>query len=408
MKLLRVRATNHKSFRGVSELDLTRPGFTTNRPRKGKSWDNVTYPAIVLYGANGSGKSNMLDALRFICEAIHKSASSWLDNETMVRSPFRLTQEGRQSPSDYEIDFVHEDIRYHYTFTIDAEGIVAEQLIQYRSSRPAVLLERSRSDKICRVEHEDFDGVNPRALAWATIRVNAIETTSNLRQVAQALVDGFVLGGSVPGSMGFYLEHMIDSDRVSPEFLARLAQVADTGIANIYVSEPDHRLPFKIRRKRLVFEHGGADEGGDLMIRDESSGTLSWLVLMLHAWEALTHGGVYVVDELDSSLHPKLCELIYSLFTDPHTNKHGAQIIATTHDVSLLSVGKTLGMEKPQFWMVEKNFYGESEIFSLADFADLRAGSNLERQYLSGRLGAIPTIDPIFLYNALQGSDDEE
>ena len=149
------------------------------------------------------------------------------------------------------------------------------------------------------------------------------------------------------------------------------------------------------RRLRLLH-----DVSGNLLpleLADESEGTLAWLRLMPELFRVLASGGLLVVDELDSSLHPAISSRLLELFQDPATNPHGGQIIFTTHDTSLLG-----HLNRDEVWITEKRPDGSTELIALSDFrgTNVRRSTNLERGYLQGRFGGVPLVDEFLLRDA--------
>jgi uncharacterized protein len=130
-------------------------------------------------------------------------------------------------------------------------------------------------------------------------------------------------------------------------------------------------------------------------IGEESGGTLAWLSMLPQCLETLGTGGVLVVDEIDSSLHPRLTAYLVGLFQDPNTNPHDGQLLFTTHDTTLL--GPVLGeqvLHRDQVWFVEKNEGGDTRLYPLTDFRPC-VGENAERCYLAGSYGAVPTVPDV-------------
>ena len=226
----------------------------------------------------------------------------------------------------------------------------------------------------------------------------------------------------------------------SEEPLITLARIADTGITDIEVEDPD--LPpevadaikelfikksstQRVTREgktqtgsqnakedladiippNLLFHHG--DSGRTLEEDDESTGTLAWLALGMTAIDALKEGQVLVVDELGSSLHPQLSRLIIDWFDDPEVNTTGAQLVFTSHDMTLLDAGRGDRKKRAQVWFVEKGADGASELFNLSDFP-LQKGSNIVKQYLEGQFGGLPYTTPSLVYNLLNTRGTEE
>lgn len=160
-------------------------------------------------------------------------------------------------------------------------------------------------------------------------------------------------------------------------------------------SEDSEQLSEFIARN-LLFRHGTGN--GKLRESEESTGTMAWLALGTAVVNALRHGQVLVVDELGSSLHPQLSRLIIDWFEDPEINTTGAQLIFTSHDMTLLDAGRGNREKREQVWFVEKGADGASELFNLDDFS-LQKGSNIVKQYLEGRFGGIPYTAPSLIHN---------
>src|SRR5262249_51464548 len=148
------------------------------------------------------------------------------------------------------------------------------------------------------------------------------------------------------------------------------------------------------------FIHG---EGGiPLDLDEQSHGTRAWMVVVDHLLDVLMAGSVMVIDEIDSSLHPRLCARLIEIFQNPETNPRGAQLLITTHDATLL--GPMLGddvLDRDQIWFIDKGTSRETELFALTDFRP-RKDENTERRYLGGSYGAIPITSQYELQRALE------
>ena len=134
---------------------------------------------------------------------------------------------------------------------------------------------------------------------------------------------------------------------------------------------------------------------------------MAWLALGTAVVSALRNGRVLVVDELGSSLHPQLSHLIIDWSEDPLVNTSGAQLIFTSHDMTLLDAGRGDRGKREQVWFVEKDSDGVSELFNLADFP-LQKGSNIVKQYLEGRFGGVPYTVPSLIHKLLNPRTGEE
>ena len=444
MRIIEFSAENHRSFRDGFYLDLRRPGFRRTLPADGQSWEDVVFPVAAIFGANASGKSNIVKALSYVQEALRSSSSGWLDEEDMVREPFRLQGSARDSSSLYSLDFLLWDDftgqspeggelrRFRYEFEVSAKGIESERLLAYYSSKPTKLIDRARNDR----------GVSMRLAAGlgSKIRVSDRELVLSrasildvpiLSSICRKMLHGLNIAGGPQRKIAHRISALIrDIDRgdMTLEELSALAGLADLGISGIQIKE--ERLPDNLRanfaalaqaahkvrgaqlavgeRQRnedqqpipalepilltLSFEHGGSDGNGQhLRISDESDGTIAWLALGTAILDTLQHGSVLVVDELDASLHTSLAQVIIGIFNDRQSNPRGGQLIFTTHDVALLSPQADV-LSDGEVWFTEKNLEGVSDLYSLADFQDLRKNSNRQKQYLEGRFGGTPRL----------------
>ncbi|WP_454850397.1 AAA family ATPase [Promicromonospora soli] len=141
MILLRFRVENHRSIRDEAVLSLVRPSLTTLHPRDG-DWVSATTRVAGIYGANASGKSTVVDALKFFRATVMNSATSWSLHNKLPQQPFLLDPETKDSRSGYAVDFVLNDMRYQYGFVIDRDAVRQEWLFDYPSTKHRVLFER--------------------------------------------------------------------------------------------------------------------------------------------------------------------------------------------------------------------------------------------------------------------------
>lgn len=432
--LLRFRLANHRSIRDEAELSFT------NRKLRGVAapggqWSGATVRVAGIYGPNASGKSNLIHGLRFMVNAVRNSATSWMDRESFPHHPFAFDPECKEVASLYEIDFVVDGVRYTYGF--QARSFIAEEwLYSYPTSRRRVLFERSAGESISFGRHLQGDNVRiSKALTGSVLflslaAANKHPTLTRLqhgivRHIRFAAVDDVDRQQRLRWVTG-----MLTDERKMKEAVA-LLRFADVGIASVKIEDlvvdDQSRLKlskffeavrelsenidfnldkfFKEIERELKFVHGPSGEASShaLSISQESSGTIAWLALAVPALSSMRSGDVFVVDEVDASLHPRLSAALIDLFKDPDLNAQGGQLLFTSHDTSLL--GNLHGdlMDSDEVWFVEKDAGGASSLYSLSEFST-RSRDNFERRYLQGRYGAIPLIAREELKNAVLGA----
>jgi putative phage resistance protein len=386
-----------------------------------------------IYGANASGKTNVLDALHYMLGAIGSSATSWLEKPQFPRAPFALIPGQMTAPATFELEFIFSGKRYAYRFATDTNGVTEESL-HVVSTRWKQVFVRNADGRV-----KGLGGVSKVAQRELALSRAAQLGNTTVTPVWEALMRGFDLYHVGDGEVSARLDRIADQLQeraLSLDVLVTLAQIADTGITDIEVEEraippqfarllaqmitpptdaeqedtPDsssdeakHLSNFIARN--LLFRHG--TESGRLRHSDESTGTMAWLALGTAVVSALRHGRVLVVDELGASLHPQLSRLIVDWFDDPEINTTGAQLIFTSHDMTLLDAGRGDRDKREQVWFVEKGADGASELFNLADFP-LQKGSNIVKQYLEGRFGGVPYTVPSLIHTLLNTRAEEK
>lgn len=405
------RFANHKSFRDEQEL-LLMPAYDKERP---------VVPVAALYGANASGKSNVVNALQFMVRAVRDSYSRWEPGAGIPRHPFKLSAAGRTAPSRYVIEASIEGARYVYGFVIDDHEIREEWLYSYPRGRRRVLFERAGRDV-------DFGSTvtGPKSTIEHLVRPDSLFLSLAVRLDIEVVrpVYGWFLREFVfrrPDRSG--LAAMIATQPARARRIRDLVRLADLGIEGVHTLEasaagslpPPWRLQStahylemsegnrrwsahsmnagdQAERRELVFVHGADGDAPPLTLAEQSHGTVEWLRLVWNALAVLDDGRMMVVDEIDSSLHPLLVAELVRMFQSSATNPRGAQLLFTAHDTSLM--GTALGEEvlrRDEIWFVEKGQGGASTIYPLTDFHP-RKGENPERRYLGGSYGAVPVL----------------
>lgn len=433
MILLGFTVRNHKSIRDETTLDLTHSSLRTLQPQDG-NWEGVSYPVAGIFGGNASGKTALLEALIYAFTAISSSATLWQAEKLMPRAPFLLDGSAHNSSSAYELDFVHEGRRHLYGFEVDRDGIKREWLRDIPASRWRTLLDRDRDAGTLKFHQSLRAGIEVTRRELVLSRALLLPESA-LHPVAHDLSAHFDYMLVKEDHREAQLRHIANSladGSIKFDDLESLLQIADIGIVKVKVEES--KIPDNIRRilyqleqemrkehegtstpdvqahdeepdeldehtrtlmvRSLRFTHRGTtEECPPFSVKDESDGTVAWLAIAVPALEALRKGGLLVIDEIDSSLHPHLVDLLLSAFADPQINVRHAQLIFTSHESYVISPLSEVELAPEQIWFTDKSREGVTELFSLADFPK-HPDANVARRYLTGRYGGVPRLLP--------------
>ncbi|MET8828441.1 ATP-binding protein [Streptomyces sp. NPDC004610] len=403
--LLNFRVANHRSIRDELEWQL-QPVYEGDRP-PGTAWEAV--PVAGIFGSNAAGKSNVVDALRYMARMVIRSHLLAEDGEGVSRRPFLADVVHRES-SWYVADLLVRGVQYTYGFEVDDEHVVSEWLYAYPEGRKRVVFERN--GETFSVGSLQDHPRQLRTVAEVTAPNALFLSVAGRSRMALDVVgpvyrwfrESLVFGGplsSGSGSRHLMLRHLalrLDRRR-EPAHLRELLRVADLGIEDFRVETSESKgtpeeVPYT--RHELLLKHTGRNGPFEVPLSAESAGTQALVDYALTLEGVARWGGTLVVDELGSSLHPRLSAFLVALFQDPARNPYGAQLLFTSHDVSLL--GRRAGediLKRDQVWFMTKNEFGESSLYPLSDFRP-RQEENRERRYMSGSYGAVPMIDDTF------------
>jgi AAA15 family ATPase/GTPase len=411
--LLEFRLCNYRSFGEESAFSLVASGdrehADTNLAETGVSALPRALRSSVVYGANASGKSNLLRAMLFMRNVVLGSFSLQPTQKLNVQ-PFLLDEKLKGEPTLFEVTVVLGGVRYQYGFKLTPDRIVAEWLYVYQKSKAQRWLDRSYDAKTDKDIYDNTsfllgqkkawqDATRPNALFLSTaVQLNSEQLAPLHRWFAEYLVV-FLDGGHIPYDFTTKMVQEAEGERAIRAVMGSadlaIASIAAekrkgfqgivqfdlaTGQANSKREEGELLFP--------TFEHRAGNTSARFEYVDESQGTQKLFSLAGPILDILKHGKVLVIDELDRSLHPLLVRQIVSTFHDPEQNRRGAQLIFTTHDTSLLD---SHVLRRDQIWLAEKQENQSSKMVPLSEFSP-RKGEALEKGYLSGRYGGVPIL----------------
>jgi hypothetical protein len=416
--LLGFRVENYRSIRDSQQVTLTR---TRRNQRDGFNRPDVA-PALALFGANASGKSNFLKAMRLMHQMVESSAR--FSDRRLPFEPF-LLDDSPLPATTFEIDFEVDGIRYSYEFAYDAEAIRTERLLSWPHGRQRMLFERETDSSDGWYFGDSLSGAN-QALAKAT-RPNVLLFSmaellnhDTLAPLHEAFVELLRFVGMDATPLSRLLDETLEAIQNDPHLLNRVAGLvkrADLGVLGIEIEEDEEAQRMKESARKLfeslskepdgfnvVFDGGErtlvprlrhVGRGGEVALpfSSESLGTRNFIAILGPILQRLASGGVLVVDELDTSLHARLVNELVRLFQDPSVNRRQAQLILSTHDVTIMmNSGDYNVLDRDQVWFARKVRGGTTEIYALASFP-VRSTEAFSRAYLMDRYGAVPRIE---------------
>ena len=365
-----------------------------------------------IYGANASGKSNLLSALKFMKRFVLNSSKESQADERIETRPFRLLVGNENRPSKFEIIFAIEKSLYQYSFSANVEAIVEESLITVNSGETTVLFERAGKDITLSPDFPEgenlanktrrnalflsvcanFDGeISTKVLRWFR-RVSVISglqdvgllnyTTGCLetdrRDRINSLLKGFDLG----------LDKISLGEEKHLDLPANASKELRSIVEGVKVLTKGHKYPRTINSHHKIFNEEGGEEGDAIfeLDSDESAGTQKLVALSGPLVDTLEKSKILIVDEFDARLHPAITRKIVEIFNSNEINSRNAQLIVATHDTNLLN--KEL-LRRDQIWFSEKDAYGASHLHSLVEYK-IRNDASFEKDYFFGKYGGIP------------------
>ncbi len=413
--LIEFRIKNFRSLRDEQVLSLVastdKTLLGTNALSTGLKAAPHLLKSAVVYGANASGKSNLIKALQYMRGVVLESAALQPGQRFDRLHPFKLDGTSGGLPTEFEVSFVLEGVRYQYGFAMNTQRIVSEHLLVYKAFKPQRWFERHVDVDSGKDVYEFGPGLKGAKNLWeGATRPNALFLSTAVQLNSETLHPVFdwfakrlvIFNEQSPLSPQFSVQML--KQEAQRKAICTFLRAADTSIADIEVATKQamvHSIRFDLATGKReeeaaeqavdelrflhITEHGKATF--DLV--DESSGTRNLLFLTGPILDILSKGLTLVVDELDTSLHTLLVQALVRLFHKPEANTGGAQLIFTTHDTSLLDAYGLF--RRDQVWFVEKRSDQSSSLYPLLDFSP-RKNEALERGYLQGRYGALPFL----------------
>jgi AAA15 family ATPase/GTPase len=359
-----------------------------------------------LFGANASGKSSIIKAIDF-CRHMIVDSHQYNEGKIFDFVPFKF--EGYENkPSVFFINFIHDNIEYEYSFTLNKEEILKESLYYYPNGRQAKVFTRDETIDSAKQKIYTFsDGIIPRPF---DVAINTSKKTLFLSRASQMdrelckKLYRFFMSDLLIGFAPFSYSDLASSDiqewfAKNKELILYALSICDSDISEInLVSEKvlrdgTYKRDGTINRSDsiLKFEtfHKAAPSITFDLFNEESAGTKQLFGMLFSLLSVIKNGRVFMLDEFDLSLHTKLAEFIIDLF---HAGS-SAQFLFTSHNTNLIDMNR---FRKDQILFSNKKDDGSTELYSLYDYKDCRENMDAEKGYLQGRFDAIPIVDNSF------------
>jgi hypothetical protein len=431
--LLSFTVENYRSFAHETTLDMQSPKFQTLRPRENESWNDLVLKRAAIFGANASGKTNIIKPLGMLRNAIASS----IRNEDLVKSLYNPHKLHKDDPTTFITEYEYKGIRYRWALALDKTGIVEESLYANAKRIWQLIFDRERDTIVfgsgAQIPIAAQENINqflkPTALcfsAWLTIKnpgrfIGAVywwkdkmlppihvsdpdreARHSWVMKLASKNINWLKLLKLMMTTADVGITDVSVKEETLPEKLRQFHILINPEKTQVEISDtPPQGAPFDEYLQYIEFHHEGESDGFILKEEDESLGTQVWIDSIFPALYALYHGALLIVDELDSSLHPTLLREFIHYFQDEEINTQGAQLIFTTHDLTLLGNHPTEALDRNEVWFVEKQ-QSISELIALSEFSS-RDNHNIEKRYLQGVFGAVPITSSRGIAEALDG-----
>ncbi len=411
--LLEFKCSNHRSVRDEVLFSLLASSDTTNEEEVIRTSDGTrVLKSAVIYGANGSGKSNLVDAFSFVKNLVSLSIRNQ-PGEGIPQSPHK--KDGYDRESSYRMQFITKGVRYAYGFTLRNMLVCDEYLYYFPSGRQTRIFEREGETFSPGSRFRGRFSACRNVLKPNRLFLSCAANFSTVEEVVDAY--NFFSGELVVYSpenqeswMKYSLYQMNSNPATKASVLKFLSEL-DTGIKDIRVEIDRTKLSssdippflsddFKVELLRRDFDAVSAkvvyDEFETDLMTEESGGVRKLFGLLCPLIDIMVNGKVLVCDELESGLHESLLYGLVKLFSETESGKP-AQMIFTTHETGLLSLDL---FRRDQIWFTELRKSDRStDLYSLAEIKNVRKEDNFMRGYMQGRYGAVP--NPVLDFSSI-------
>jgi AAA15 family ATPase/GTPase len=400
---------NYKSIRDEVTFDMQAAAISEHEDRIIKDKDGELYlPVSAVYGPNGGGKSNVLEALHSLVLKVLRPLYATSDNEEaaikMKRleiEPFVFAKDTVNEPTEFELFFRTALSEYRYELTIRKDVVEYERLdrVKLETGRRSALFERDENGIVlkgafARLKISDELSDTLPLLSYLGITYRKNEVVQDVLTWFDEKIDFLNYGNPIQE-----MRMVIAKSEEVKRLMLQMIQEMDLDIIDFRIEEKEnHRI--EVFTKHIVDEYEA-----ELNLLEESSGTRKLFGLLPLVAKSLLDGTTLVIDELDAKIHPVLLRYIIMMFNNMEVNKKGAQLIFTSHDLSTMN---SEVFRRDEIWFVAKGNSQNSKLYSLVEFKNskgesVRKDAKFDKQYLEGKYGADPYLRKIIDWGQVNG-----
>lgn len=400
--LIQFNYNNFKSFKDETTLDMTASSIKEHIDNTINQEENRYLKVTAIYGANSSGKSNVIEAFLHMKRLVRESFALVNKWEEIPLKRFAFDENSKKEPSMFEVFFEYNKEIYQYGFELDNKEIKEEWLYtknrEYKSERYDMVFVREKENFELSEELKNYSeilkGISEKTLilsVLANLKIENIKNVFNWFEKTTIINFGNPLVDTLKGRM-LPKELVKGSFEEKEEFNIFLSNI-DVGIKNIKLEEDSDDSEKKKYKAFSMHYNNDTNLEEYISLQEESDGTLKMISMYSDLKNCLKNGNTLFVDELDAKLHPLLTKYIIQIFHNKKTNPNNAQLIYTTHDVTNLT--KEI-FRRDEIWFVEKDKKNVSHLYSLAEYKiedkKVRNDASYNKDYLLGRYGALPIV----------------
>ncbi len=391
---------NYKSIRDEVTFDMQAAAISEHEDRIIRDKDGEIFlPVFAIYGPNGGGKSNVLEALHTLAVKVLRPLYATGDNEEriflqkkMIIEPFAFSEETKSEPTEFEIFFRTELAEYRYILHVKREVVVYERLdrVKMDTGRRSALFERGEEIMLkgafAKLKISDELSETLPLLSYLGITYKKNEVVKDVLEWLEYRIDFLNYGNPMEE-----LRMAVSSSEAVKHLMLQMIQEMDLDIVDFRVVKDEND------RIDVYTKHMVEGRETELNLLEESSGTKKLFGLMPFIADSLLSGTTLVIDELDAKIHPVLLRHIIMMFSNMSINKKKAQLIFTSHDLSTMN---SEVFRRDEIWFVAKGNSQNSQLYSLVEFKNekgesVRKDAKFDKQYLEGKYGADPYLKRI-------------